>query len=78
MVNRGRRSDPLGDVATPVVALDEHPSRITGPRWHSPVPYIRYEEGNVTRSGHYGNGALAIPLEVVVGEPFIGGACPDV
>ena len=60
----------MGDIATAVVALDEHPSRISGPRWHPPVPDVRGEEGNVTCPGHDGNGALAIPLEVVVGEPF--------
>ena len=32
VVDRGRRSDSLGDIATPIVALDEHPSRVTGPR----------------------------------------------
>ena len=32
VVDRGRRSDSLGDIATPIVALDEHPSRIPGPR----------------------------------------------
>ncbi len=70
VVDRGRRSDSLGDIATPVVALDEHPSRITGARCHPPVPYIRDKEGNVSCPGHDGNGALAIPLEVVVGELF--------
>ena len=34
------------------------------------MPYVGDEEGNITCPGHDGNRALAIPLEVVVGEPL--------
>jgi hypothetical protein len=36
------------------------------------VPDVRGKEGNVTCSGHDRNDALAIPLKVVIGEPFHG------
>src|ERR1700691_4316548 len=72
MVDRGRRPDSLGNIPTPVVALDEHPTRILGARCHPSVPDVRYEEGNVTRLGDDGNGAAAVPIEVVVGNPVDG------
>jgi hypothetical protein len=70
MVHGGCRPDSLGDVATTVVALDEHPSRVARPGRHSPVPNVGHEEGHVAGTGHDRNNASAAPFESVVGEPF--------
>jgi hypothetical protein len=59
----------LGNIPTAVVALDEHPARILEARWHPSVPDVRHKEGNITCFGDDGNGAAAVPLEVVVGSP---------
>jgi hypothetical protein len=59
----------LGDIPTSVVALDEHPARILGTRWHPSVPDVRREESNITCLGDDGGGAAAVPLEIVVGSP---------
>lgn len=64
------RSNSLGDISTSIVTLDEHPSGIPGSRWQPFVPYVRYEEGNVTCLGHDRNDAAAIPGEIVVGQPL--------
>ena len=72
LVRRGCRSDSLGKIATPVVTLDEHPSRIPESRRQPSVPYVRDEEGNVTCLGHDRYGGAALPLQIVVGEPLQG------
>ena len=78
VVHHGRRSNSLSEIATTIVALDEHPAGIPGPGRHSSVPYVRDEEGNVTCFGHDGSGAPAFPLKVIVSGLSMGGTCPDV
>ena len=63
-----RRSDSLGYIANARSGTERTPSRITGPRRYPPVPYIRGKRGRRLLLAHDGNGTLAIPLEVVVGE----------
>ena len=72
LVRHGCRSDSLGKIATPVVALDEHPSRIPESRGQPSVPYVRDEEGNVACLGHDRHGGAALPLQILVGEPLQG------
>jgi hypothetical protein len=68
MVDQGRRPDSLGNIPTPVVALDEHSARILGAWRHPSVPDVRHKEGNVTCFGDDGYSAAAVPFEVVVGR----------
>lgn len=70
VVHRGGWSDALCDVATPVVALDEHPSRIAACRWQPRVPDIGNEERNIARFGYQWYGTEATPLQIDVGQPI--------
>jgi hypothetical protein len=72
VVDKGCRSNPLGEIASSVVALNEHPTGILGSQRQSSVPNVRNEEGDVTRLGHNRNRSVTFPLQVVVGQSLPG------
>ena len=68
MVHRRGWSDALGNVTTPVMALDEHPSRIVAGRRQPRVPDVGDEERNIARFGNEGYRTVAIPLQIAIGQ----------
>jgi len=68
LVHRRGWSDPLRNVTTPVMALDEHPARIVARRRQPRVPDVGDEERNIARFGNQGYRTAAIPLQIAVGQ----------
>ena len=68
MVYRRGWSEALGDVTTPVMALDEDPSRIVAGGRQTRVPDVGDEERNIARFGNQGIAAVAIPLQIAIGQ----------
>ena len=68
MVDRRGWSDALGNVTTPVMALDEHPSRIVAGRRQPRMPDVGDEQCNIARFGNQGYCAAAVPLQIAIGQ----------
>src|ERR1700722_95946 len=70
MVHRGGWPEALGNVTTPVVALNEHPSGIVAGGRQPGMPDVRDEERDIARCGDQGYCPSAIPLQIAIGEPI--------
>jgi hypothetical protein len=68
MVHRRGWSDALRNVTTPVVALDEHPSRIIASRRQPRMPDVGGKECNITRFGNQRYRTAAVPLQIAIGQ----------
>ena|ERR1700722_19197408 len=68
LVHRRGRSDALRDVTPPVMALDEHPSRIVAGRRQPRVPDVGDEERDIACFGNQGYRTAAVPLQVLIGQ----------
>src|SRR5579872_5526740 len=66
MVDVRSGAKALGQVTSPVVTLDEHPTGIACGRRLAAVPHVGDKEGDVTGLCHNGLWMMVLPLEVVV------------
>ena len=63
MIHLRGRPEPLGDIASPVVDLEEVAPRVARLRWKSTVPDIGHEHHDVADIGHQRHNPLPVPRQ---------------